>query len=111
MLFYCKYISQGEAGEQIFDVLDESDLFTHCLMFHLDVVEYRQISFTEDNSDLYKHENGGVYSLIGKAVPAGDEARVFGLILVYQDIISKRLYYRHWRDFVNKLSVYKEKDE
>ena len=111
MLFYCKYISHGFAGEQIFDVLDESDLFAHCSMFHLDVVGWRQISFTEDNSDLYKHKNGGVYSLVGKATPAGDEAREFGLIIVYQDILSKRLYYRHWKDFVTKLSVYKEDNE
>ena len=111
MLFYCKYLSQKEEGEQIFDVLDEGDLFAHCHMFNLDVVEYHQISFTEDNSDLYQHEKGGVYSIIGKAVPAGDEAREFGLIIVYQDIVSKRLYYRHWKDFVNKLPVYEEDNE
>ena len=108
MLFHCKYKAHGETGEQIFDVLDQGDLYSHCYMFGLEVLEYTQITFTEDNSDKFVHEKGGVYVIVDKAVPAGDEAREFGLIIVYQDVVSGRLYYRHWKDFVAKLSPIKE---
>lgn len=108
MLFHCKYLSHGETGEQIFDVLDEGDLYSHCHMFQLTILEHTQITFTEDNSDKFVHEKGGVYRVVGKAVPAGDSAREFGLVIVYEDVVSGRYYYRHWKEFTEKFTLLEE---
>ena len=99
MLFYCEYEANGEKGCRIFDVLNLDDLHLHCYQYKLEITLSSQITYTEDNSDLFQHKKGGIYTIAGYPTPAGDEARDVGCIIVYKDIVSGSHYYRPWRNF------------